>query len=82
MLTALSAQALTIQRGEYTIGGTKYKAAEGMDIDVETSTEYSLYLDHFGRIAKADENSVSKNYGVLKNIYKEGRRRLHGSNHY
>lgn len=57
-------------KGEYTIGGTKYKAAEGMDIDVETSTEYSLYLDHFGRIAKADENSVSKNYGVLKNIYK------------
>lgn len=58
-------------KGEYTIGGTKYKTAEGMDIDVETSTEYSLYLDHFGRIAKADENSVSKNYGVLKNIYKK-----------
>ena len=58
-------------KGEYTIGGTKYKAAEGMDIDVETSTEYSLYLDHFGRIAKADENSVSRNYGVLKNIYKK-----------
>lgn len=58
-------------KGEYTIGGTKYKAAEGMDIDVETSTEYSLYLDHFGRIAKADENSVSKNYGVLKNIFKK-----------
>lgn len=58
-------------KGEYTIGGTKYKAAEGMDIDVEISTEYSLYLDHFGRIAKADENSVSKNYGVLKNIYKK-----------
>lgn len=58
-------------KGEYTIGGTKYKVAEGMDIDVETSTEYSLYLDHFGRIAKADENSVSKNYGVLKNIYKK-----------
>lgn len=58
-------------KDEYTIGGTKYKAAEGMGIDVETSTEYSLYLDHFGRIAKADENSVSKNYGVLKNIYKK-----------
>lgn len=58
-------------KGEYTIGGTKYKAAEGMGIDVKTSTEYSLYLDHFGRIAKADENSVSKNYGVLKNIYKK-----------
>lgn len=58
-------------KGEYTIGGTKYKAAEGMSIKPETSTEYSLYLDHFGRIAKADENSVSKNYGVLKNIYKK-----------
>lgn len=62
---------INASKGEYTIGGTKYKAAEGMDIDVETSTEYSLYLDHFGRIAKADENSVSKNYGVLKNIYKK-----------
>lgn len=61
----------SVSKGEYTIGGTKYKAAEGMHIDVETSTEYSLYLDHFGRIAKADENSVSKNYGVLKNIYKK-----------
>ena len=58
-------------KGEYTIGGTKYKAAEGMSIKPETSTEYKLYLDHFGRIAKADENSVSKNYGVLKNIYKK-----------
>ena len=29
-------------KGEYTIGGTKYKAAEGMDIDVETSTEYTI----------------------------------------
>ena len=56
-------------KGEYTIGGTKYKAAEGMSIKPETSTEYTLYLDHFGRIAKVDENSVSKNYGVLKNIY-------------
>lgn len=58
-------------KGEYTIGGTKYKAAEGMSIKLETSTEYTLYLDHFGRIAKVDENSVSKNYGVLKNIYKK-----------
>ena len=58
-------------KGEYTIGGTKYKAAEGMRIKPETSTEYTLYLDHFGRIAKVDENSVSKNYGVLKNIYKK-----------
>lgn len=58
-------------KGEYTVGGTKYKIAEGMTPDLQTSTEYSLYLDHFGRIAKADENSVTKNYGVLKNIYKK-----------
>lgn len=58
-------------KGEYTVGGTKYKIAEGMTPDLQTSTEYSLYLDHFGRIAKTDENSVSKNYGVLKNIYKK-----------
>jgi len=58
-------------KGEYTIGGTKYKIAEGITPDLQTSTEYSLYLDHFGRIAKADENSVTKNYGVLKNIYKK-----------
>lgn len=58
-------------KGEYTVGGTKYKIAEGMTPDLQTSTEYTLYLDHFGRIAKVDENSVSKNYGVLKNIYKK-----------
>lgn len=62
---------INASKGEYTIGGTKYKAAEGMSIKPETSTEYTLYLDHFGRIAKVDENSVSKNYGVLKNIYKK-----------
>ena len=62
---------INVSKGEYTIGGTKYKAAEGMSIKPETSTEYTLYLDHFGRIAKVDENSVSKNYGVLKNIYKK-----------
>ena len=58
-------------KGEYTIGGTKYKAAEGMDIDVEISTEYTLNLDHFGRIARIDETASSKNYGILKNIYKK-----------
>lgn len=56
---------------EWTIGGTKYKAAEGMTIKVETSAEYTLYLDHFGRIAKADEESVNKKFGILKNVYKK-----------
>jgi hypothetical protein len=56
---------------EFTVGGTKYKSAEGMGITLETSTTYDLYLDHFGYIAKYDESSVSKNYGILKNIYKK-----------
>lgn len=56
---------------EYTMGGTKYKAAEGMPIKAEISTEYTLNLDHFGRIARIDETASSKNYGILKNIYKK-----------
>ena len=56
---------------EYTMGGTKYKAAEGMSISAEISTEYTLNLDHFGRIARIDETASSKNYGILKNIYKK-----------
>lgn len=71
--TSVKTDSTDSSKNEYTIGGTKYKAAEGMDLssEIETSTEYSLYLDHFGRIAKVDENSVTKNYGVLKNIYKK-----------
>lgn len=56
---------------EWTIGGTKYKAAQGMSPSIETSSEYTLYLDHFGRIAKADEDSVNKKLGILKNVYKK-----------
>lgn len=56
---------------EYTMGGTKYKAAEGISISAEISTEYTLNLDHFGRIARIDETASSKNYGILKNIYKK-----------
>lgn len=56
---------------EYTMGGTKYKAAEGMSISAVISTEYTLNLDHFGRIARIDETASSKNYGILKNIYKK-----------
>lgn len=71
--TSVKTDSTDSSKNEYTIGGTKYKTAEGMDLSdqIETSTEYSLYLDHFGRIAKVDENSVTKNYGVLKNIYKK-----------
>ncbi len=56
---------------EYTIGGEKYAIADGMALSIDPSTTYNLYLDHFGNIAAADVNSVNKNYGILKNIYKK-----------
>ncbi len=58
---------------EYTIGGEKYKAAAGMEdnINLEMSSSYTLYLDHFGRLAYVEEGVADKKYGVLKNIYKK-----------
>lgn len=55
---------------EYTVGGTKYKVAEGMEITLETASDYTLYLDHFGRIAKQDESAnSSKKLGILDGMY-------------
>lgn len=54
-----------------TLGGTKYKAASGMDITLELSTEYDLLLDVFGRIAYADENSSTKKIGILSSVYQK-----------
>ena len=58
---------------EFTIGGTKYKAAYGMDIvsQLETSNEYTLYLDAFGRIAYVDEEAATKKLGILKRVYQK-----------
>lgn len=57
---------------EVTLGGTKYKVVSNMSgLDFETSTSYDVYLDAFGRVAYADENSVSKKIGILKNVYKK-----------
>lgn len=56
---------------EYTIGGEKYKAANGISVTFDTSTEYTLYLDSFGRIAYTDEISDSKKIGVLKSVYRK-----------
>ncbi len=57
---------------EYSFGSDIYKIAGGMNrVEIEMSSTYSLYLDHFGRIAKADEDSVSKKLGILKNVYKK-----------
>ncbi|MCC8159749.1 MAG: S-layer homology domain-containing protein [Oscillospiraceae bacterium] len=57
--------------GYATLGGTKYKAASGMDITVELSTEYDLLLDVFGGIAYADENSSTKKIGILSSVYQK-----------
>ncbi len=62
---------ISTKNNEYTIGGDKYSLAEGMDPGIEQSSTYKLYLDHFGRIAYADESSVAKNIGILRNIYKK-----------
>lgn len=56
---------------EYTIGGEKYKAANGISVGFDTSTEYTLYLDSFGRIAYYDEISDSKKIGILKSVYRK-----------
>lgn len=54
---------------KFTVGGTQYKAASGISLKFETSTDYTLYLDSFGRIAYTDEIQNSKKYGILKNVY-------------
>ncbi len=56
---------------EFTIGGTKYKAANGISVSFDTSTEYTLYLDSFGRIAYTDEVSDSKKIAILKSVYRK-----------
>ncbi|MGN0107040.1 MAG: S-layer homology domain-containing protein [Hominilimicola sp.] len=60
-------------KDEFTIGGTKYKAASGMDFAdyFESSTEYTIYLDVFGRIAYADEVSNVKKIGILRSVYRK-----------
>lgn len=58
---------------EYNIDGTKYKLASSgiSEKDIEAGNEYTLYLDHFGRIAKAEEETANKKIGILKNVYKK-----------
>ena len=58
---------------EYNIDGTKYKlASSGIgEGAIEAGNEYTLYLDHFGRIAKAEEETANKKIGILKNVYKK-----------
>lgn len=56
---------------EFTIGGEKYKLANGISASFETSTDYTLYLDNFGRIAYTDEEETTKKIGILKNVYQK-----------
>ncbi len=56
---------------EYTFSGEKYKAASGISPKFDTSTEYTLYLDAFGRIAYSDEIDSTKKVGILKNVYQK-----------
>ncbi len=56
---------------EYSFGSDVYKLSNVRKVSLEMSSTYVLYLDHFGRIAKADEDSVSKKLGILKNVYKK-----------
>lgn len=61
----------SIADDEYTIGGTKYKVASGMSLEPELSSDYVLYLDHFGRIAAFDESAVANKLAILKNVYQK-----------
>ena len=56
---------------EYTVEGTKYKGVSAILGALEAGSEYTLYLDHFGRIAKAVEEIGNKKMGILKNVYKK-----------
>jgi hypothetical protein len=58
---------------EFTFDGTKYKQSYDKNNrdSFETSTEYTLYLDSFGRIAYSDELSSTKKVGILKNVYQK-----------
>ena len=62
-----------VSKGEYTIGDKEYKLADESDNPMieapETSVSYTVYLDHFGRIAYLDEDSAAKKLGILKQVY-------------
>lgn len=64
------AQCTSSSDGEYTFdNGETYKTLFNIVPDMTSS--YSLYLDHFGKIAKVDENTANKKIAILKNVYKK-----------
>lgn len=56
---------------EIVVGGEKYKVVTNMStaVDPETSLNYTLYLDAFGKVAFVDEDSSTKKLAILKQVY-------------
>ena len=54
----------------YTIGGTEYSIANGMNISVKTGNEYTAYLTADNKIAYVDKLAASVNYGIIDRVYK------------
>ena len=53
----------------YTIGGTEYSIANGMNISVKTGNEYTAYLTADNKIAYVDKLAASVNYGIIDRVY-------------
>lgn len=55
---------------EYTLdNGEVYKLAYDDAADLKSGDSYTLYLDAFGKVAKAEELASSKKYALLENVY-------------
>ena len=55
---------------EFTVNNTDYKLSYSNVDELKTGSEYTIYLDAFGKIAKAEETANSQNIGVLDSVYK------------
>lgn len=58
---------------EITVGGEKYEIVLGMQpaVNPETSLNYTLYLDAFGKVAYMKEDSSTKKLAILKSVYQK-----------
>lgn len=54
---------------KYTVNGTVYKVADTQVGDLKSGTEYTVYLDVFGRIASVEEGLDSKKFAILENAW-------------
>ena len=56
---------------EYSLDdGNVYKLAYEDAAKLTNGNSYTLYLDAFGKVVKADELASSKKYGIVENLYK------------